>query len=59
MITVTLPLLPTVVAIAFLIGFTFAVAEEGGGLAMGFIPFIAFVFSFFLMHGVVSMFGGY
>ena len=56
MITVTLPFLPTAVAIAFLIGFTFAVAED---LAMGFVPFIAFVFTFFLMHGVVSMFGGY
>ena len=58
MITISIPVLPTVVAIAFLIGFIFVVAEEGGGLTTGFVPLIAAVFSFFLTHGIMSMFGG-
>ena len=59
MITITLPLLPTVMAIAFLIGFIFIVAEEGGGWPTGFVVLIAPLFMFFLIHGIFSMFGGY
>jgi hypothetical protein len=59
MITITLPIIPTVVAIAFLIGFIFVAAEEGGGYPVGFVVLIAPLFVFFLFHGIFSMFGGY
>lgn len=59
MITITIPLLPTVIAAMFLVAFIFVVVEEGGGFAAGFVPLIAAAFSFFLFHGVMSMFGGY
>ena len=59
MITLTIPVLPTIAAIAFLIGFIFITAEEGGGWPAGFVTIISPVFVFFLLHGVMTMFGGY
>lgn len=58
MITITVPVLPLVVAIAMLIASVFMLSETGGfGLAGGFIPLIAAAGSFFMTNGICSMFG--
>ena len=59
MITISIPVWPTAVAIAVLICFIFVLADEGGSLGDGFVPLVAAVFSFFLFHGILSMFGAY
>lgn len=56
MITITVPIFPSSIAIIMLICLVCGMSKEGGfGLVGGIIPFIGSAAAFFMLHGMFSM----
>lgn len=58
MITIIVPILPSIFAVAALVSFVCMVSEEGGtGLVGAILPFICSAATFFMVNGIISLFG--
>lgn len=59
MITITIPLWPTIIAGAFLFGFMWMIFDDAGDLGNFLFTIAATVITFFTVYGITTMLGMY